>query len=214
MERIIDAKPDVEFGVMTAMILSIPQKVKDVEAIIIFPGMGESWLITDPVKRLRNGASAALLIIAGQNPREKYFECRDETRLRDHYGVPTDIHILTQIRAQHTKDQADWVAGQLKEKRVTTAALSVSPFHIIRAYLTVLASLYALNLEEQVVLIPAPVRVNPSQVIPETGADAWDMCPAEWPRIANYQKKGDVASLKQLKQYLGWLWRQQILTLS
>ena len=213
MERIIDAEPGVEFGVMTAMILSIPQKVEDVEAIIIFPGMGETWLITDPVKRLENGAAATLLIMAGQNPEEKYFECRDEARLRDHYGVPANIHILAQIRARHTKEQANWIAEQLKERGVATAALSVSPFHITRAYLTVLASLYTLDLEKQVVLIPAPVRINPSQVTPETGANAWDMCPAEWPRIADYQKKGDVASLEQLKQYLDWLWRQQILLL-
>ena len=55
-------------------------------------------------------------------------------------------------------------------------------------------------------LIPVPVAISPSELIPESGIDAWASVAGELVRILKYQASGHVATYQELKDYLSWFW--------
>ena len=87
---------------------------------------------------------------------------------------------------------------------ITSLALTVSPYHLPRVYLTVLKALSRSGI--RVPLIPDPVPVSPDTAAPETQATAYDLLPGEAERILRYMNKGWVATFEELQRYLQWLW--------
>jgi hypothetical protein len=88
---------------------------------------------------------------------------------------------------------------------ITNIGLLISPYHLLRAYCTLIRSFRNLN-SSYVQVVPLPVPVAPDILIPETGVDAWHMAMGEYERIEAYQQKGDVATYCEAREYLTWLW--------
>jgi hypothetical protein len=91
---------------------------------------------------------------------------------------------------------------------VASLALFASPYHVLRAYLTLLKTL--LKQQRRLPLIPVPTLIAPQQLVPECGVPGWVMIPGEIHRIQAYQARGDVATFEELMDYLHWAWQQPL----
>lgn len=190
---------------MAMMVYTIPKPMKGVQALVVFPGFGEHSRITNAINWWEQ-LYGDFFLIGGVYPKEKTFERLDILRLeKKPFSLRRVIGVETQIIAQHTKDQAEWVYTRAMALGIQSIALFAPPFHCLRAYVTLLKT-FIDHRKNDVVLIPAPTPVAPSRLIPEFTKNAWDLVPGEVERIITYQKKGDVATREELACYLEWLW--------
>jgi len=203
VDRIIDTSQASATFTLAEWVLGIPRL--HVEAIAVFPGLGEEVRILHAIQRWREN-SGSRIFFAGVNPGERTFSELTLSRLRQEPYLVEDVsRVRTGVRAEHTAEQAQWLVSQVTECGVRSCELHAPPYHIVRAYLTVLA---AMDLENPFILIPHPTPIPPNYDVPEIGTLAIDMTQGEHVRIERYQSSGDVAGIEQLKRYLGWFWEQ------
>lgn len=190
-------------------VLSMPRPIDRVEAFLAFPGEGESWRLTHPIDQWSNEKpSARFFLIAPHNTREMTSETLDLARLqhapynlRRLHGVHVCLH------AEHSKEQTEWVSKKIEECHIRSVALFVTPYHLLRIYLTLLKSLIVHGQDKEVQMIPAPIPISLDEISPENSVAMWDLIPGEVNRIEKYQATGDAATLPELQTYLRWLWK-------
>lgn len=189
----------------TTAVLSLPQSAVDsADALIVPSGQGEEWRITHAIRLWEANPRLRLLLIANGNPAEVTY---DELTLDYLRGLglrrTAGVHVQTEP-APNTALQAAWIAERVHALRIDGFGLVVSPYHLVRAYLTVLKALDRAGL--RVPMWPVPVAVSPEVRVPETGANAYDLLPGEVTRILTYMDRGWIASTGELRSYVRWLW--------
>lgn len=209
MERLIESDPVTDVAAMAMMLYSFPtSRVEHIEALAVFPGQGEHWRVISAVKAWDEEIFGAFsFLVAGDNPQEQTripltldalrkppFDLKDDT----------DGRICCQVDAQHTREQAEFIRMKTEEVRIWSIALFVSPYHLLRAYCTLLK---VYDGTEAPLIYPMPVPVPPSQTTPETSLSSWELAPGEVRRIIEYQNKGHVASKDELAAHLERLWQ-------
>jgi hypothetical protein len=206
MSRVVEMDAAAEAFTAASWILSLPYNV-DTDAVAVMCGLGEQERVVDAI-RCRNYIAADYLFVTGVNKNERTFDPLTIERLmKEPYNLGSGDGVETQVYADHTKAQAEWLVEQVKKHDVSFMTLCVPPYHAVRAYLTVLRAMNLAGVRIQI--FPNPTPIKPSYVVPETGADAMSMSAGEYPRIGKYQATGDVATLSELKEYLDWLWDQK-----
>ncbi|WP_433088373.1 hypothetical protein ACQP1P_20425 [Dactylosporangium sp. CA-052675] len=187
------------------MILSLPQAAAQrVEAIAIASGQGERWRLAHAIQAWESNPRLRRLLVATSNPAEATYVEITLDHLRG-LGLRRTEGVEVQPEpAANTGRQAVWIAERVRDRGIGGLALAVSPYHLPRAYLTVLKELLRRDL--RVPLIPVPVAVPPHRRIPETGATADELVPGELRRILTYMREGWVATPEELREYLRWLW--------
>ncbi|WP_406076351.1 ElyC/SanA/YdcF family protein [Micromonospora sp. NBC_00858] len=196
-------------GVLKAVtiILTLPQSAADhVDALVIASGQGEEWRFTHAIRAWEANPGLRYLLVANGNPAEETYVEITLDYLRS-LGLRRTRGVFLQADpAPNTGLQAAWIVDQVHGRGITSLALAVSPYHLPRAYLTVLKAF--IRSGRRLPIIPVPVAVAPDTPVPETGANAYDLIPGEVERILSYQDKGWVATSEELQQYLRWLWSQ------
>jgi len=188
------------------MILALPPAAADrVDALVVAIGQGEERRLTQAIRRWERNPRLRHLLVANGNPAEQTYREITLDYLRGLGLRRTDGVRRQPEPAPNTGLQAGWIADQVRELGIGSLALTVSPYHLPRAYLTVLSELNRRGLRLPV--IPAPVAVAPHEPIPETGATAYDLVPGEAKRILDYAAEGWVATPAELRRYLTWLWQ-------
>nr|WP_323374078.1 hypothetical protein [Plantactinospora alkalitolerans] len=187
------------------MILALPQSAAaHVDAIAIASGQGEEWRFTHGIRNWESNLHHRYLLVANGNPAEKTYVEITLDYLRSLGLHRTEGVHLQPEPAPNTGLQAAWIVEQVQGRGITSIALTVSPYHLPRAYLTVLKELDRSGI--RIPVIPVPVAVAPHASIPETGATAYDLVPGEVKRILAYMNKDWVATPQDLERYLHWLW--------
>lgn len=196
-----------EIAALMFSIFTIPSNLP-VDAIVLIPGLiGEYWRIRDAVRLWEKEISARYLIIPGQNPYDP-LRLTMENLAKEFQLTRTEGVIIEEPPdSESTLTQSVWISEQLDLLGVKRVKLLAAPFHLVRAYLTLLKT-WQKNHQEPIVMLPVPTVVSPFQKIPGVKADSWSLIPAEIARIRNYQEKGDVATIEELRAYLQWLWGQ------
>lgn len=194
----------------TIAILTIPRVVKRVDALVVFHGMGETEREISAIRHWQSPKNKArYLLIAGKGPDEK-----DEA---PHLGIltqpPFSLHktagVYCQEVTENTRTQSNWVVSLVRELGIKSLALFITPYHMVRAYMTLTA---AFNADFQSPpVIPMPVLRGLNSLVPEWDCSMRAMVPGEVARIFEYQEKGDVTGFTFLNNYLDWLWDHPIL---
>ncbi len=212
--RIVEEKPANELFKAATAILSLPRVYT--QAITIFPGMGEMWRLEHAVKIFKASANYQYLLAAGSEWKKEVTPSQPSTELlkSNPYRLSDcDLrHVHIQEHARHTPDQAYWVVQKVKELEIKSLSLVVSPYHLPRAYRTLLKQFIKTG-NGYIPIIPIPVPMSPFKIIPESNADSWTMMDGEAERIEKYQGQDfqDVATLPELKTYLDWLWKHPLI---
>lgn len=187
------------------MILALPQPAADhVDALAIASGQGEEWRFTHAIRKWEANPHLRYLLVANGNPAEETYVDITLDYLRSLGLRRTEGVHLQPEPAPNTGLQAAWIVEQIQARGIRSSGLTVSPYHLPRAYLTVLKELDRSGI--RIPIIPVPVTVAPHARIPETGATAYDLVPGEVKRILTYMNKGWVATPEDLVRYLHWLW--------
>ncbi|MFI6331708.1 hypothetical protein ACIBBG_25795 [Micromonospora chersina] len=187
------------------VILTLPQSAADhVEALVVVTGQGEEWRLTHAIRTWEANPKLRHLLVANGNPAERTYAELTLDHLRS-LGLrrAEGVHVQAEP-APNTGLQAAWVADQVQARGITSLALTVSPYHLARVYLTVLKAVTRRGM--RLPIIPLPVAVSPDTPVPETGATAYDLVPGEAGRILAYLDEGWVATPAELQEYLRWLW--------
>lgn len=214
--RILEPDESTAVSTVKTMILSLPRFERKCDALVAYPGMGETWRLTEIISVWQSHLYMPFvqhLLVAGTEWQKEATAIRPpiiENLKKPPFYLRRLKNVWAQDHARHTKDQAEWVVAKTQELHIGSLALFVSPYHLTRAYLTLLKTFINLKVAP-IQIIPVPVAISPDTIIPETGTDAWEMIAGEDRRILDYQKKGDVATLPELKEYLSWLWKQPLL---
>lgn len=207
IDRVVERNAVAEAAAVTTMIFSLQRITLRFDALVVFPGLGEWWRICDAIRTWRSSEEISFLLIAGHNTREKTSLAMNiETLKAAPFFLPQwkldGVHV--ENHAEHTKEQAEWTAEKVQRLNIESVALYAPPYHITRAYLTLLKALLKRNIT--IPIIPAPTPVPPHAIVPEFNVDGWSMVAGEAQRIEKYQAQGDVASAQELADYLQWLW--------
>lgn len=195
--------PQWDIAKILISILSIPVEcATEADALVIFPGLGETWRVSQALEYWGT-TKAQYLLIAGTHIGEETEPIKTLPNLKRVFGIKDTSGIFTQVHTNNTKGQAVWVSEMVERLGIKSIALFAPAYHIPRAYLTILKSL-----KKKVPMFPVPTKVSPTTVVPETHVQHWTMIPGEMERILKYQEKGDIVSFKEFKNYMNWLWRQ------
>ncbi|MGC5331848.1 ElyC/SanA/YdcF family protein [Micromonospora sp. DT62] len=186
-------------------ILTLPRSAADhVDALVVATGQGEQWRLRHAIRDWEANPGLRHLLVTNGNPAEQTYVDLTLDHLRG-LGLRRAEGVCLQAdAAPHTGRQAAWIADRVRGLGIASLALVVSPYHLTRAYLTVLKALDRKDLRLPV--IPVPVAVSPDTPVPETGATSYDLVPGEVKRILTYMDEDQVATLGELQQYLRWLW--------
>ena len=147
----------LEVVTASTMLLSLPQAAADrVDALAVVTGQGEEWRLTEAIRRWEANPALRRLLVANGNPAEEtYVEIT-----RDYLGGlglrRLDGVELQAEPAPNTGLQAAWIADRIEALDIGSLALAVSPYHLVRAYLTVLKAVSNRGL--RLPLIPVPCR--------------------------------------------------------
>lgn len=199
---------------MAVMLFTMPRPIHKVDAIVVLPGQGEDWRLHDAVAAWNTTPGARYFLVAGGHMEEKTWFLPTVEILRESYGLTrTDGKIIIQPSATDTPKQADWIVPTVQKLGITSLALVVSPYHLLRGYCTVLKAFWRLGVP-QIPMIPVPAMVSPTTPNEEKGLPGWHLVSGEVNRIITYREKGDVAMPPELLSYLDWLWRQPIIASS
>ncbi|RZU72873.1 hypothetical protein EV384_1261 [Micromonospora kangleipakensis] len=187
------------------VILTLPQSAADhVDALVIATGQGEDWRLTHAIRTWEANPELRYLLVANGNPAEETYVKITLDYLRS-LGLRRINGVYLQAEpAPNTGLQAAWIVRQVQARGITSLALTVSPYHLARVYLTVLKAFTRRGI--RLPIIPLPAAVPPDTPVPETRATAYDLVPGEVKRILTYMDKGWVATPEELQQYLQWLW--------
>lgn len=189
-------------------ILTLPQSAAcHVDALVVASGQGEEWRFTHAIRSWESNPALRHLLVANGNPAEETYVAITLDYLGSLGLRRLDGVCLQAEPAPNTGLQAAWIADRVKDRGITSVALTVSPYHLPRAYLTVLKAFNARGI--RLPIIPVPVAVSPDTPVPETGATAYDLVPGEVNRILTYMDRGWVATPDELQQYLQWLWNHR-----
>jgi hypothetical protein len=203
MDRLEERTGASKLFALASWILSIP-RISQVDALAVLQGLGENSRVLYAISIWENRTGMKNLLIAGQSSTERSFQRLTTKRLQQSpFDLKKTHGVIIQEEARNTQEQALWLSNQIVDLGLHSCALCAPPYHIVRAYLTVIKAL-----SSPVILIPEPVPLTPHSLVPEVMIEADDMIAGECSRIEKYQATGYIATLAELKKYLDWLWRQ------
>jgi len=201
-----------ELASLAIFSLSLPHTLAyELDALCVFSGQGEDIRVLQPMRQYWENKKTKnrFFLVAGHNQKEKTWK---ELTLENLKKKPFNIKRLEGVHVEprfvHTKDQAEWTVKKIEELGIKSCGIVATPFHLLRAYMTTLASMRTRNI--QIPLIPIPVYLSPENIVPESQLEAWDMIQGEAERILAYQKKGDVISYSEFRKYMNWLWQEPL----
>jgi hypothetical protein len=210
--RLVESSDANAVFTATEWIMSIPLMNKFApKAIGVCTGLGETERVLHALYKWATYPASTWLFISGTYENERTFPNLTLEKLhKSPYSVDKEYanNVLTQVRAKNTPEQAKWLVAQAYDKNVRSMELHAPPYHIVRAYLTVLK---AMDQSRRFLLVPHATPLPPDHIVPEyadKGTRAFEMAAGEYERIVKYQKTGDVATLEELSDYLAWMWQQ------
>ncbi len=212
INREVASNPYIDVTAMSMMLYSLPDPLQAPDAIGVLTGLGERWRLIEAIDMFNNTLEVSHLVITGSCCRgEKgWFDMNLDSLSKAPYNLHRTEGVSIQTEASNAREQAEWIVGVIRDQDIKSMSLFVSPYHLLRGYCTVLAALRRQNYL-QFPLLPFPVTVSPSTLVPETGNSAWDSVAGEVERILKYQEWGDVATLLELRAYLDWLWTHPLI---
>lgn len=117
-----------------------------------------------------------------------------------------DLTVVIQGPTANCKTQSEWLAQEIAERAIGSLFLLAPPYHIARAYLTLLASLIKKGLHTTVRVYPMTTDASPFKIIPADDQTPIDLFQGEVDRIIRYQETGDVATWPEFQEYLRWFY--------
>jgi len=129
--------------------------------------------------------------------------------LQRRFGCGPTQGLITQLHAEHTGEQAAWLADQLELYAVRSVGLFLPSYHALRAWRTLVKEV-VFKRGVWMPIYPLPLAVSPFAIIPEYQPEdsiaKWEMIPGELERIRRYETAGHITTFDETLQYIAYLW--------
>lgn len=207
MNRIFQATVYDKLIALAGMLYGFPTRshMYRMHSLAVFPGYVDR-VVTEAAALFVQHERLQRFFVNGVEPSVPFYVPLTEERLRDApFRVPHTRQIITQVFAKHTKDQTDWLADRLIEHNETSVAVVIYPFHLLRAFSTLVRSLEERN-RLDILVFPVVAQISPEDPFVELEADGWTLMPGEIRRIFEYRRQNGVASFETMQRYLHSLW--------
>lgn len=122
------------------------------DAIVVFSGDGTAR-VEAAVESLRQRAAHYVVVSGGVDDPPHALTAQAMAKHFVGAGLARD-RIIMEDQSQHTRDQAEALAALVQEHKWSRVLLCVSPYHMPRAFLTVVQSLEDAGLSEKVHVLP------------------------------------------------------------
>ncbi|GIF10078.1 ElyC/SanA/YdcF family protein [Actinoplanes teichomyceticus] len=186
-------------------ILTVPPATgRHLDAVVVPTGQGEEARLRHAIALWESEPGIRFLLVPNGNPAERTYVTITLDYLRSLGLRRLDGVHIQRAPAPNTALQAAWIADEVGKRDIRSCVLTVSPYHLPRAFLTVIKALAVRKV--RIPVIPAAVPVPPHARVPETGANAYDLLPGEFRRILTYANDGWIATPDESREYLAWLW--------
>ncbi len=203
-------------------VLSIPRS-PSVDALVAVQGEDEIWRVIEAVRDWNDYETYANhLFIVGDNWKaggkgrpEGGKQCPDitlETIVNPPYSLERKENVVIGGFSRNSLTAAQITLAKMEEIGAQSFRLYVSPYHIVRMYLTILKQM--IKSDRYLAMIPAMTLTSMEKVAPLSEYTPWELTPGEVARIFHYQRSengADVATLPELRKYLTWLWQQPVI---
>lgn len=197
---------------------------KEKFSTVLFPGLIPRYPLSDGVEVL-NFLQSPYFLVAGHHLGylQGYKDLPEDGRMKNELDEGAILKILrdshlpdqkffTQIHAEHTGQQADWVAQQVVDNGVEAVVLMAASGHMPRAFATLLMSFE--KKDHWIPIIPVAHAVNPfAYLTPNMSQDKTEDEGRDYPQFTFIQSelakvlkyKKDVAQSDLLTDYAEWL---------
>lgn len=209
LSRNLPLQESDQAAALAMLVYSLP-RIQGQDAIAGLAGLGEPERVGEVLRMWEAPFSQARhCLIAGHNTQERAAFSLAIPDLQQRFGLCKVHGLATQLHADHTKHQAQWLAEQIQAKGIRSMRLYLPAYHLLRAWRTVIKQV-VFTKGIRIPILPVPLTVSPFALIPEYQPEQsfskWDMIPGELERIRRYETKGDIATYDETLQYIEWLW--------
>lgn len=225
IDRLVPRKvphdPATRSEAVTTAILGLVPRVEPskAEALIAVPGQGEQRRVIVPVRTYNQKQEIQQLFVTGDCSWEPTWEDYTKDRLHHapyHLARRDGLVVQPDSHAEHTKEQADWLAHEFRMRGTASVVVSVVDYHLVRLYCALLASMIDVGIDNKTAILPWPIATPPDETIPGLGMSPWGAMPGEIARRQTYQnirggheiesgQQPDCATPIQVLEYLSWL---------
>ena len=122
------------------------------DAVVVFSGDGATRLDV-ALQALRQRAAHWAVVSGGVDNPPHSLNAEASANYLIGHGLAPD-RIIQDNASQNTHEQAEWLAKECEDRGWERVLLAASPYHMPRAFLTVLASLQKRDLAETVCIVP------------------------------------------------------------
>ena len=185
----------------------------DLHAIATLPGLGELERVRDVLGIWEdNDDPLQYCLIAGHNMREKTAFPLDIPNLQKKFGYGRVAGLISQGHAEHTGDQASWLADRIQELKLRNLGHFAPQYHLLRSWRTLIKEV-VFRRGVWIPIYPLPIMASPFVIIPEYQPEdqiaKWQMIPGELERIRRYEAEGFITTFEETMQYIEWLWQNR-----
>lgn len=185
-----------ELFLTLSMIFGIHADQKKLDALAVFPGLNESFRYQYAIHLWQKKETGAkFLFIAHSNG------VKLEHLKKSPYYLHRLSNVFLQEDAHNTKDQAEWLYKEIaSRKKIKNVGVISSFYHFPRAYLSLLKTHHISRNKRKIRFIPLPAL--PLSRKNNLTRFYMQRTKKEIKKIPAYQKKGDIATLKELEKYI------------
>ena len=187
-----------------AVMFTLPLEYAD--AVVVFSGDGQVRLDV-ALQALRQRAAHWAVVSGGVDDPPHSLNADAAANYLIGHGLAPD-RIIRDNNSQNTHEQAEWLAEEAGRQGWCRVLLAASPYHMPRAFLTVLASLKKRDLDETVCIVPLVASHTSWWGKPDgetrTRLRLWD---SEQVKSHEYRAKGHIAFEAEAMEYLRF-WEQ------
>lgn len=197
--RIIEHNQTSELVAMIALISAI--RPREADAILVVTGEGEHDRVFHGVELWKQNFGKYLLITGNSRKTRKRFGAYTKEYIAQLCQVDQEDPriVVGQTNVRNTLDQINWAATVIAKVPIKSLIVVSSVYHLPRVLLTLLGAIQKRQLK--LVLVP--------NVAPLLLPRDYLRIPGEIKRITQYQKKGDIATFKELYEHFFWQLSQQ-----
>lgn len=175
--------------------------VRDATALAIFPGGGNRTVSDKRISEVKWARFTWRVWVAGTRGDPEYTDDEVRSLISRKHILPPLLEI--QGVAEHTLNQMRWIVHLLLEKKnVCTIILSTAQYHLPRCVLTFVQTWKNEGDARKLRIFVLPTSNPKESDLNECNEGTSTNIEEELKRIALYQKKGHVATLRDLKNFL------------
>lgn len=164
---------------------------------------GDGMVRVDVAEEILRQRAAEVVVVTGGLKNAAPYALHADELARALIGRGLDPNRITKdAESMHTKDQADFVAGQAIKHKWDRILIAVSPYHAPRLFLTFLRAFLDAGIDDKVQMLTVPASGSWFRNPDGSDETRYKLMAGEFDKIQQYGEMGHVATYAEGLAYL------------